>query len=193
MNCRFKHILLTVSAGLFICPAMFAAPMPATGTSALTNPKLGIYTSPLGFRMSAADTNWLLSEPPPKTKYIVTMYKAPEKFQNTQPSLTVRVDTLKEKQSLKDYVSQWIKDYPKFGFDVLNAKGEPLAFKVGDQVGYLVDLSAKEAPKQLRQVVFMKDNNAVILTCRDHKDNFKNTLKACNSIIRTFAWDEKKP
>src|SRR4051812_11698308 len=97
-----------------------AAPIPGTGSSALTDLKLGMYSSPLGFRLSAADSKWLLSEPPPKTKFIVTMYKAPEKYKNTQPSLTVRVDTLKKKQTLRVYVQQWLKDYPKFGFDVLN-------------------------------------------------------------------------
>lgn len=154
----------------------------------MADPKLGLYSSPLGFRISAADSQWLLSDPPPKTKFIVTMYKAPQKYKDSQPSLTVRVDALKEKQSLKSYVQKWLKDYPKFGFEVLNDKGQPLAFKVGNQTGYVVDLASLNSPRQLRQVVFMKGTHAVILTCRDHKENFKNTLKACNSIIKSFDW-----
>lgn len=183
----FFGVLFSTTFGMI---AAQAAPLPGAGSSAVTNPKLGLYHSPLGFQISAADSQWLLSEPPAKTKYIVTMYKAPRKFRDTQPSLTVRVDTLKEKQPLKAYVHQWLKDYPRFGFDVLNKDGQPLAFKVGSQVGYVVDLAAKKSSKQLRQVVFMKDNHAVIMTCRDDKANFKNTLKACNSIIRSFEWNE---
>lgn len=160
----------------------FAAPVP--GSTNAANPKLGLYASPLGFKISASDTDWIQTEPPPKTKYIVTMYKSPQKFKDTQASLTVRVDKLEKRQALRSYVDQWLKDYPKFGFDVLGSK----PFETGKQKGYVIDLVSRSSQKQLRQVVFMKDDKAVILTCRDHQENFKHTLKSCNSIIKSFQW-----
>jgi hypothetical protein len=36
--------------------------------------------------------------------------------------------------------------------------------------------------------VFLKNKNAVIMTCRDRVATFQTSLKACNQIIKTFVW-----
>ena len=168
----------------FMSPLAHAAPMPATSSSDLINSRPGLFTSALGFEMDAGTTNWVLAEVPKESKYIVTMYKAPKKEGAFQPSLTVRVDKLQNKSTLQKYVKKWLKEYPKFGFDVLGSQG----FKMKGQTGYVVDLLHQEQKKQLRQVLFLRDQNAQVITCRDDAGHFKEALKSCNSIIRTFRW-----
>ena len=85
---------------------------------------------------------------------------------------------------MKQFVKQWIKDYPRLGFEILSSK--PL--KVNGSAAFLIDTIHREGSKQLRQVVFLKEKKAVILTCRDHKDSFEKSVKGCNEIIRTFKW-----
>jgi hypothetical protein len=54
----------------------------------------------------------------------------------------------------------------------------------------VLDLINRDNGRQLRQVVFLKKQKAVILTCRDQVSTFKDSLKNCNQIIRTFQWTE---
>lgn len=163
-----------------------AAPSPGAATSTITSPAAGLFLSPHGFRIAAGESNWHLTQPPADTRYIVTMFQSPQRPGETQGSLTVRVDNLKRPLALKEYVNQWMKDYPRFGFEVLGSK----PFQMGTAEGYVVDLRTRNSNKQLRQVVFVRNKKAVILTCRDELTQFTETLKACNSIIKTFAWNK---
>lgn len=159
-----------------------AAPIPLTSTSALISRNEGLYRSPLGFSIHSSETGWKQLPPPNKNEYIVTMY---ESRGTTSPSaLTVRVDELKKPTPLDEYSKKWLRDYPRFGFDVITAK----KVRVGDNVGYMLDLLSRENKKQLRQLLFVKDKRAVTLTCRGDRDKFKSTIRDCNEIIRTFRW-----
>ncbi len=165
-----------------------AAPMPGTATSKLVAPQLGIYRSPLGFEVGAGKSGWVHGSAPANNKFIATLYHAPKKDKNAKSegaSLTVRVDKLEKEVALDKYIQKWMKEYPKYGFDVLNSR----AFTENKQKGYFLDLINKDSGKQLRQVVFLKQKTAVILTCRDKQANFKETLKNCNQIVRTFNWN----
>ncbi len=163
----------------------FGAPIPGTSSSELVKPELGIYRSPLGFEISNATTDWLPTEAPEGSKFIETLYRSPNKAFDTRGTLTIRVDKLNKKQRLKSYMTRWNKEYPRFGFDVLGSK----PFKLNKKSGYVVDLINREKQRQIRQVVFLKEKTAVILTCRDHISNFKNSLKSCNRIVKSFAWN----
>ena len=101
-----------------------------------------------------------------------------------QPALTVRVDDMRVIQPLKSYVKKWMKDYTRFGFEVLTAK----PIKVGENQAFLLDIVSRETQKQLRQVVFVREKVAVILTCRDGRDSFAKTVQDCNEIVKTFEW-----
>lgn len=166
----------------------WSAPVPATSTSALTNQPQGVFRSPLGFSLHAGASAWVQSSPPEHMQQLATLYKSPFLNKGVQAALTVRVDQLKETSTLKTYVKTWMKDYSRFGFDVLAAK----PVRVEGQNGFLLDVINRDAAKQLRQVVFLKERVAVILTCRDHRDNFEKSVGACNDIIRTFKWREDK-
>lgn len=180
---------LSVAAVVAVQNSAFAAPMPATSTSKLVAPNLGLFRSPLGFEINAGDSGWIHSQGPRESKFVQTVYRAPEKAsgeKNARASLTVRVDKLEKAIPMPKYVQRWQKEYPKYGFDVLGSK----PFNQGKMNGYVLDLLNREQQKQIRQVVFMKKNAAVILTCRDDAATFKDTLKGCNQIIRTFDWKQ---
>lgn len=166
---------------LFIVAAQ-GAPIPLTSTSALISRNDGLYRSPLGFSIHSSDTGWKQLPPPNKNEYIVTMYES--LGEATPSALTVRVDELKKSTPLDEYSKKWLRDYPRFGFDVITAK----KVRVGDNVGYMLDLLSRENKKQLRQLLFVKDKRAVTLTCRGERAKFKTTVRDCNDIIRTFRW-----
>lgn len=194
---KTKNRIASLSRWLFALPLIAvalsaqAAPMPGTASSKLVAPQLGLYRSPLGFQISSGNSGWLHGEPPKDNKFIATVYRAPAN--SAQPgskdlvagaSLTVRVDELKKNMAIDKYIQRWLKEYPKYGFDVLGSK----SFVQNKQRGYVVDLLNRDKKKQLRQVVFINEKKAVILTCRDQSVSFKQALKGCNQIIRTFSW-----
>jgi len=186
MNLFFRTVNLFVSILIVLWNgALFAAPHPATSSSAFIDSENGTFRSQFGFTISAGKTNWIHSKVSPTTPQIVTSYRAPLTQHGVQARLTVRVDKLKKRTSLKKYVKRWKKEYPRFGFNILNAK----KVKVAGKRGFLLDLLNKEGQKQLRQVVFLKHKTAVILTCRDHPDSFRKTVNHCNNIMRSFHWN----
>lgn len=162
----------------------FAAPIPGTSSSQIVSEKPGMFYSPKGFSLHNGETSWIQSPVPKAIPSLAAIYKSPLPGNGQQPALTVRVDELKRTRGLKNYVKQWMQDYTRFGFDVLTAK----AIKINDQNAFLIDIVSKETKKQLRQVVFLKEKVAVILTCRDEKETFSKTLLECNQIIKTFQW-----
>jgi hypothetical protein len=157
-----------------------AAPIPFTSTSLLTSEKSGIYRSPLGFTIHAGNSGWQAASPTVKNDFVVATYKST----NDASALTVRVDEIKKPISLDEYSKKWLKDYPRFGFDVLTAK----KVRVGSEVAYMLDFVSPENKKQLRQILFVKNKNAVTLTCRGDQTDFSKTVRSCNEIIRNFRW-----
>lgn len=179
----WKRALL-VALAIFVTKSAEAAPHPGV-TSALAAPKLGVFRSPIGFEIASGDSGWLPTSAPNESKNIATVYRPSAwKARGINAMLTVRVDKLKKPLTLDAYVKRWSKEYPKFGFDVLGSK----PFVQNNERGYVLDLINRDNNRQLRQVIFLKEKNAVILTCRDQASTFKSTLKSCNEIIRTFRW-----
>ncbi len=156
-----------------------AAPFPATSSSPLVSDKPGQFLSAKGFSLNSAQTAWVQGAPPKHIPSLVTVYRSPVPLNGQQPALTVRVDELRRLQGLKTYVKRWMKDYTRFGFEVLTAK----PIKIHDNQAFLLDIVSRETQKQLRQVVFLKNKTAVILTCRDGRDSFAKTVQDCNEIV----------
>jgi hypothetical protein len=180
-------MLYSKLAALFlvmVAATAYSAPIPLTSTSALLSEKKGLFRSPLGFSLNSGATNWEQVAAPQDNPFIATIYRAAENASGVQAALTVRIDQLSEKTTLDIYAKKWLKDYPRFGFEILSSK----KVRIGSQIGFLLDIVNRENQKQLRQVLFLRDKNAVTLTCRDHLKTFSSTLRSCNSIIRTFRW-----
>ena len=162
-----------------------AAPIPGTTSSSMVAPKLGIYNSKFGFKILAQNSNWIQTKPPKKSRFIETVYRSPLMRNNVRATLTVRVDNMKDQTSIRKYVRRWIKEYPKYGYDVLGSK----AFKRGKRKGYVIDLVNTRKQRQLRQVIYLNKKTAVLMTCRDHTDSFSASLKECNKIVQNFRWN----
>src|SRR5665213_2532777 len=168
----------------WISIGVWAAPFPGTSSSPLVSAKPGAFYSTRGFRLNSAQTAWIQSAPPKHIPSLVTVYRSPSPFNGQQPALTVRVDDLRHALALKAYVKKWMKDYTRFGFEVLTAK----PIKINENQAFLLDIVSRETQKQLRQVVFMREKTAVILTCRDGRESFSKTVQDCNEIVKTFEW-----
>jgi hypothetical protein len=176
-----KQILILLS--FFVAQTSFAAPIP--GVTNKAKPALGVYKSPQGFEIQTAASDWIQSSPPKKSRYIATMFRSPEVKNNMRATLTVRVDQLQSPLKINEYVKRWTKEYPKFGFDVKGSK----KISMNGNIGYMIDLVNPAKKRQLRQVIFMKDKKAVLMTCRDHVSNFRASLIECNKMIRGFKWE----
>src|SRR5690606_32773790 len=120
----------------------------------------GRYLSPLGFSLNAGETNWIHSPPPKSIPAVKTMYKAPQVENGVQASLTLRIESMNRTANLKSYVHTFLKDYQRFGFDLITSK----PVRVAGENAYLIDVFHRDSSKQVRQVVFSKDKKAVVLT-----------------------------
>lgn len=181
-------ILMALAIATTSCSS---APLPATSSSGVIDPANGTFRSVLkkgiGFQLSSAKTGWQLIDPPQKSQFVRTMYRAPQAYDDIYASLSVRVDDMGKEQSLETYVNRWLTQYPKFGFEVLGKK----KFNHNDTLGFVIDLLNRKAARQLRQVVYVHQRHAVVMTCKDHSDNFRNSLPACNQIVRSFTWNQE--
>ncbi len=158
----------------------FASPIPGAIS---VKPVLGVFKSPVGFEISATSSSWKMSSIPKSNSFIVGVFTPTQK---SGASLTLRLDKLAKDTSLQSYTERWQKEYPKYGFDILGSK----SFEQNGMLGHAIDLIQRETRKEIRQVVFMKDKKAIVMTCKDDEKNFRASLKDCNQIMRTFKWAE---
>ncbi|MCB0361569.1 MAG: hypothetical protein KDD35_02540 [Bdellovibrionales bacterium] len=185
-NSYALYLLFSFSCSFPFASKSLGAPIPATSSSFVISGHMGSFISEHGFSIHADETDWKQSPAPQDNPFIEILYRAPTTHYGVQAGLTLRVDQLEKAQSLKSYVLRWLKDYPRFGFKILDSK--PL--KVNDQKAFLLDMVNRQTSKQIRQVVFLKDKTAAILTCRDHHQSFSKTVSTCNKIISHFHWTQ---
>ncbi len=169
---------------LFLSSLSLSAPIPVTSSSLLLNRQKGTFLSAHGFKIHSSNTRWGHQGAPIENPNILTMYKAPVNVEGVNPALTVRVDQLKKRKNITRYINSWKKDFSRFGFSILNSK----KIKINNNTAFLLDLVNSNSNKQLRQVVFLKQKTAVILTCRGAKSQFSKTVKTCNQLFRNFSW-----
>lgn len=183
LNLRRLNIIPAIAPLIiFIFATHFgqAAPIPLTTTSTLTNLKEGLYHSPHGFSIHSGNSGWSALANHIKNDFVAVTYQSPK----DSAALTVRVDTLNTPMTIDAYSKKWIKDYPRFGFDILDSK----KVRVGQETAHLIDFVSRENQKQLRQILLVKDKKAVTLTCRGTPNTFSATVKSCNEIFRSFKW-----
>ncbi len=161
----------------------------ATNLYAAVDPNLALVApEPINFSIVNDGTNWEPAVAPPDAKNVKRFFRGPTASdQTSQPTLTVRVEPISEKQKdLREYLRKWLKDYPKFGYNVLGHK----PFKLDGQAAFVIDVVSHSGEKQARQVLTVQDDQVVLLTCLDKKDSFMSSLPACNQIIRSLKWDK---
>lgn len=159
----------------------WAAPHPATTTSALTAPESGNYFNDKGFVLQTAQTGWIPLQKN-TNRLSDTIHFGPN--QNGSAKLSVHQDHVAASMTLESYAKKFLKDYPNYGFEVLGNK----SIRINNANGLVVDMIQKNKNKQLRQVVLKQDEKVVVLTCTDNISNFNSTINSCNQIIKTFQW-----
>lgn len=175
----FQWLFATLAALSLLSVKTFASPVPALGSSALSNPSKAYMFHLRGFSLRPSSANWKLAKSESASEISVNFENA-----KTSGSFSVKTETLSNVTNVEHYSKRWIRDYAFFGFDVLGAR----PFNQGTARGYVIDLFHKKQNKQVRQVVFLKDKTSVILTCTDDQNKFKDTLNSCNSAVKTFEW-----
>ncbi|WP_413558792.1 hypothetical protein [Bdellovibrio sp. HCB209] len=167
----------------------FAAPYPATSTSALTAPEKGLYFMHKGFTLKTEGSTWTTVATSEDS--LLDTIRFADKNNPDAASLSVRTDRVAKNASLDLYTRKWMRDYPSYGFEVLATK----QFNLNGNQALIVDMLSRAKNKQIRQVVLKNDDKVAIMTCLDSKDTFSKSLQQCNQIIKTFSWvtPEEKP
>lgn len=181
-------MIYLLSIFLFSFQFTWAAPHPATSTSALTTPEKGLYFIPRGFILKTEGTDWV-PVPQENESLLDTIYLSSRDGKG-EGNLSIRTDKVAQNISMELYTRKWIRDYPNYGFEILSVKN----FNINGSPALIVDMVSRLKNKQLRQVVLRNDTRLAILTCLDDQDRFSKALQNCNQIIKSFAWvpNEKK-
>lgn len=157
-----------------------AAPFPATGSSALTNPEQGLYFLHKGFTLKTEGTDWL---PIDNTETLLESIRFRSK-NDKSGVLSVRTEKIPEATSVELYIRKWMRDYPNYGFEVLAAKN----FTLNGSPALVVDMLSRSKNKQIRQVIIKNHGQVAILTCLDDQTTFSSSMQNCNKIMKTFSW-----
>ncbi|MGZ3774341.1 MAG: hypothetical protein ACXVCY_12035 [Pseudobdellovibrionaceae bacterium] len=177
-----RYLLLFTT--LCIPFAVSGAPFPATSSSALTNPEMGLYFLHKGFTLKTEGTDWV---PKANSENIIDTVRFSSKDQNNNKaaSLSIRTEKTAKNMALELYTRKWMRDYPNYGFEVLAAKN----FSLNGCPALVVDMLSRSKNKQIRQVILKKEDRLAIITCVDNKNTFNKSLQSCNQITKSFKWN----
>lgn len=160
------------------------SPIPSVGSSEVSQLLKNIVISEYGFRVgNPQQTYWKLKDDLTANSSNTFQYFAADPQQKTA-RFTINVDKFSSPTSFNAYVKKWVKEYPYFGFEILKTQ----SMKIGDQPCYLVDLAHRKQNKQLRQFVVVKKEFAVVMTCADEINKFKETAIQCADLVNNFQW-----
>ena len=86
---------------------------------------------------------------------------------------------------LKEYLKNWIRDYPLYGFKI---KGKRF-FRLQKRSAFVLDFFHPPTKKKLRQVtVLVKGSRALVFTCQSPENLFEKQLTHCNQILNSIYW-----
>lgn len=171
---------------IFLIPiAGYAAPSPGAGSSLLVAPETGLFWRREGFQLKTGKTGWTLASPELEEEAGIIRYLRPN---SKTGSLAVKTEMLKADLTLENYAKRWMKDYSNYGFELLGSQ----TFSQNGTKALVVDLLHRKSEQQLRQILFLKNKKAVVLTCKDQQKNFQQTIVGCNQISKSFEWVEMK-
>lgn len=162
----------------------WAAPYPATSSSAFTAPEKGLYFLHKGFKLKTEGTNWIPVTGTEQSLLDTVRFSAKDK--NNGGSLSIRTDKIAKTASLDLYTRKWMRDYPNYGFEVISAKN----FILNRSPALVVDMLSRAKNKQIRQVILKNEDRVAIMTCLDDKAEFNKALQNCNQIMKSFEWTE---
>lgn len=183
--------ILLLFSFFLVSPAIYAAPHPGMGSSALASYEKGFFWLREGFRLQTPESDWILDESEShenQVKFQSRPIAVPSSLRNNSGSLVIKVENLKQEQTLENYAKKWMKDYSNYGFEIRGSQ----TFALGSQKGLVIDFEHKKSFQQLRQVLFIRGKKFVLITCGDDQKKFSNLVEKCNQVIKSFAWMTEK-
>lgn len=99
---------------------------------------------------------------------------------HVQPSLTFRVDKGKW-STAKKYAERWLKEYPKFGYELQNSRKR----RLGILNVFEIEMTSKVSPRQIRQYIVRRPKEIWIFTCSADMANHSRAFSDCERILST--------
>lgn len=159
-----------------------SSPHPARISSALGSEVTGNFFLSQGFKLGTLDSGWKLES----TKDFMASLDHVRYQHPSHPGAEFSVvqQVLSRPSNIEAFSKRWMRDYANYGFEVLGTK----SFAENQNRGMVIDLFHRASQKQVRQVLFVQNQKAVVLTCTQEQKKFSETLGACNQMIKNFSW-----
>lgn len=135
-----------------------------------------------GFKLGTLDSGWTLKSTKDFTASLDHVRYSHPLHPGAEFSVVNQI--LSRPSNLESFSKRWMRDYANYGFEVLGTK----SFAENQNRGLVVDLFHRASQKQARQVLFVQNQKAVVLTCTQEQKKFSETLGACNQMIKNFSW-----
>lgn len=170
----FVFFLLSVQARAYITPHQFYDPVRHLLVNAAnTHWDLSGADQPDGVTASAS----------PSPSHLQFVARAPELTEHSiQATLTMRVDK-GEWRSARLYAERWLKDFPKFGYELQMSREAQL----GSLSGYDMEFKAKDSPRTTRQFIVKRPGEMWIFTCTGDSAHFRTAWTSCEKILKTAS------
>jgi hypothetical protein len=139
--------------------------------------------------INAAGTHWDLSGADVTGPTAVTgshlqfVARAPELSENSiQSTLTLRIDK-GDWRSARTYAERWLKDFPKFGYELQMSRETQL----GNLNGFDMEFKGKNSPRTARQFIVKRPGEMWIFTCTGDGEHFATIWSSCEKILKTAS------
>jgi hypothetical protein len=177
-----RSFIITFSL-LLLQKFSLGSPTPGVGSSHVHQLLKNIAVSEYGFRIgSSSQTFWNLKQNAGSSNS--DSFQFTSAGPQTTARFSVNIDKFSKPTGFDSYVKKWVKEYQYFGFEILKTQ----ITKIGGQPCYLVDFAHRKKNKQMRQFVVVKPDLAVVMTCADEIEKFKDTSVQCADLINNFQW-----
>ncbi|MCC6277676.1 MAG: hypothetical protein IT289_07160 [Oligoflexia bacterium] len=117
---------------------------------------------------------------------LLVVARAPQVVDGAQSTLSWRIDR-QDSSSAQAYAEKWIKEFPKFGYEVKQSK----AATYGSLSGYDLELTSTVSDRRLRQFLVAKNKEMWIFTCSATRSQFQKAWEACQQILSSSRLSEK--
>ncbi len=169
------------------CVQIFFVTM-IVGASGLTNVSLRNYQDPKRkLTLDVAGTQWDFFEGRESGRpsdlnlqFVARGQGASSK--DGQSTLTMRIDS-GQWPSARNYGEKWLKEYPKFGFELQMSKET----QHGHLHGFEMELTSSSTNRRIRQFVVNAKDEVWIFTCSSSSDQFDLTWSSCEKILNTAS------
>lgn len=142
----------------------------------------------LGLALKTTAQNWDFYSPtgieqsePNRDLAVKFIVRGPlDKVTNVQPTLTLRTDK-GNYTSAKAYAEKWLKEYPKFGYDLQSSKPT----RRGALEGYDIELNSNLTNRRVKQFLVHRPDEIWVFTCTADQKNYKSAWAQCEEILET--------